>query len=425
MMRGMKSPAFPLSAGVLLLFFAQSTATADSRTWTDTTGRTLQGKLVRQEPAKVWVERPDGSQVPIDKSRLSPADLEFLKSQPVSAATTPPAASSAAPAGARPKPGQSVFKSARIDRAAWVTSAETFDAGGAAFTQRLETPHYLILATAKVKPDLLAAYAEAGERVFADCVNDLPSLATLLKDKRMAIFLVDSDLEHKAFGAWLANRSNLGFNWDNHTIASVPVPEETASSLKVLEAAREFRTDKNSSTAQRSLVWPNRLHFLAGDLLYNYMEEIPAGEPAADGTRRSFSTIRLGYAFYKEWQIAGRIDTAVSVGGTVVEGFQNGRRWADAVRKVLKNPAGKPSLEKLLTTRSTEAQPIDIASAFGMMQFLNADPARFKGFDSMLQGARESKATPTAEVIAKAAGFDSPAAFDTAWIAFMSSDAFR
>jgi len=419
-----KNLSLPRLAGLWLLLFATPSALeAEVRTWTDTGGRTLQGMLVRQEESSIWVQRADGREVAIEKKRLSTADLEYLKSQPATASIRPATAGQAGSAAA--KPGQSIFKSMKLDKAAWKSSSEEFHAGGVAFTQRLETPHFLILATAKIKPDLMAAYAEAGERAFADCANDLPGVANAFKDRRQALWLVDSDPDHKALGDWLRNRGSFNLSWEGHTIASAPLSEETSNELKVSRTSREFRTDKYSSTQQRSPVWPNRLHFLFNDLLYVYTSDIEASAPAADGSSRSFNILRLGYSFYKEWQVAGKIDTEVSVGGTVVEGFQNGRRWADAVRKVLKNPAGRPSLDDLLATRANSAQPIDVACAFGMMQFLNADPKRFKAFDLLLVQARESKAMPSTEAIAKALGYDSPAAFDAAWVAFMMSDAFK
>ncbi len=416
----MKLPA-ALLAAALGLSLSVSTRAADSRTWTDTTGRTLEGSLVRQDASKVWVQRADGREVAIDKARLSPADLDYLKQQPADA----PTASVAPVAPPNAKPGDSIFKSVKVDRAAWKTGGEVFSAGGIAFTQRLQTPHYLILASEKVKPDILTVYGETAERVFADCSRDLPGLADLLKEKRMALFLVDGDPGHMALGDWLRSRSRISPDWPRLWIGGFTVPEEAAESLGVLSTGREFRTDKYSSSNHRSLTWPNRLHFLVGDLIGQYLDDVKVSDEDDAGKRHSLSTLEFGYAFFKEWQIAGKIETQVSVGGAQVEGFQNGRRWADAVRKVLKNPAGRPSLEELLTTRAAGAQPIDIACAFGMMQFFSADPVKFKAFDKILADARASEKTPTAEQFSKDMGFESPAAFDTAWIAFMTSDAFR
>ncbi len=419
-------PAVPLITGLcLLLLYTVGASAADPRTWTDTTGRTLDGSLVRHDAAKVWVLRADGREVAIDKSRLSAADLDYVKSQPTGSATASSAPAAAPAASSAAKPGQSVFKSIKIDNTAWETSAELFHAGGVAFTQRLQTPHYLILGTSKVKPELLTIYGEAAERMFADCILNLPSLESVLKEKRMAIWLIDSDISHKAFGNWLRTRGSFNPSWESHRIAGATLSEETCDELKVVRDTRAFRTDKFTTNAHRSLDWPNRLHFLVSDLMYAHLAAVGQSEPEPDGSRRSFSTLRLGFSFFKEWQVAGRIDTELSIGGASVEGFQNGRRWADAVRKVLRNPAGRPSLDDLLKTRPEGAQPMDVACAFGMMQFFNADPARFKAFDTLILEAREAKKTPTTEAFAKALGYDSPAAFDEAWIAFMSSPAFK
>lgn len=418
----MTRPPTLLLVGLCLLLPAPLMTGADSRTWTDASGRTLDGSLVRQDSAKVWVLRPDGREVVIDKARLSPADVDYLKGQPAG----PAAAASRAPATpGSARPGQSAFKSMKIDRSAWKSSTEDFHAGGVAFTQRLQTPHFLILAPEKIKPDLLAIYGEVTERTFAECVRDLPGMASVLTEKRLAIWLLDSDISQRAFGNWLSSQSPLSPSWERASILGVYLNKETAEPLGVTQNGRAFRTDRYSTTAHRSLDWPNRIHFLADSILHEYIKHVADSAPEPDGSRRSVRLLETGYAYFKEWQIAGKIETELLVRGASVEGFQNGRRWADAVRKVLKNPAGRPSLDDMLRTPLTSAQPIDVACAFGMMQFFNADPARFRAFDSLLLASRESKMTPTTEEFAKALGYDSPEGFDNAWIAFMSSDAFK
>jgi len=399
----------------------------DPRTWTDTAGRTLDGVMIRQDAAKVWVRRTDGREVAIEKSRLSPGDLEFLRGQPAG----PPAKQASAPAGGSSlasgsaRPGQSIFKSMKVDRSVWESSADVFHAGGVAFTQRLRTPHTLIFATEKVKPDMLTAYGEATERTVADCVRDLPGLAPVVTEKRQAIFILDSEISQRAFGNWLRTHRPLSPTWDRSGIVSAPLSEETCDPLGVRPYGRGFRIDRYSTTNHRTPDWPIRVHFLTTDLIHHYLADVRDSEPEADGSRRSFHLLRVGYAFFKEWQVAGKIETELMIGSASIEGFQNGRRWADAVRKVLKNPAGRPSLEKILKTPATSSQPMDVACAFGMMQFFNADPSRFRGFDQVLRDARENKSTPTTEEFAKAIGYESPAAFDTAWVAFMSSDGFK
>jgi hypothetical protein len=393
-----------------------ATAMAESRKWTDAaSGRSIDAEFVSQTDAKVTLRLKDGKEVALDKTRLSKADQEFLKT-----ATAPAAPSVAATAGSASRAVN--FDSVKIDKRAWTRpgSPKDLKVTTVDFPLQLETPHFFIAGTPKVKAEVMDVYAEAAERLWTHMVRDIPGIESLFKDKRMMVWLEESETAHNNFGKWVAKNTNRGFDfsWEEHTISYVTLTDEYAGSQKLLTASRAFRTDSKGN--HRNLKWPPRIHFLAGDIFRMYLDEVERNEECMTGL------MGLGYAYYLEGDVCGNITTEVSFGGGgSVEGFKNGRAWPATIKNLLKNPVVKPGIEKILKTDASKAEPMDIGSVFALMHWCLRDPVRNKAFNALLESAIKDKKTPTPAAFAKAMGFDSADAFDAALVAYMKSDQFK
>ena len=95
------------------------------------------------------------------------------------------------------------------------------------------------------------------------------------------------------------------------------------------------------------------------------------------------------------------------------------------IKNLLKNPAVKPGITKILRTEVTKAQPMDIGATFALLHWSLRDPARSKAFNDMLAAAIKDTKAPDPATFAKAFGFDTPEAFDAALVAYMKSDQFK
>ena len=398
-----------LSAGA---FFSPAAALAEMRKWTDTKGASVEADFVKQDDASVTVKLKNGKEVPIPKARLSPPDLEFLKS--VAADSKAPAAD-----GAAAPPAKDVsFDKVKIDKRAWSRKVENLGISSVDLAVQLQTEHFHIAGTTKIKQDLVDAYGEALERLYTHLTRDLPGMAALFKDRRMLIYLTDDKKSHEAL---LNSLSNMDFNQGKISNIAYVRPDATYQEAhKVLGHARVFFAGENTGK-QRNLKWEQRIHFVVTDLFSEYTGNLRSEEDY------SFTLLDLSLSYYFEYDISGNIETTVSFGffGNNVEGFKNGRAWGAAVKNLLKSPANRPGLEKLLKTEGAKSEPIDIGSGFGLAQWIFRNPARLASFNALLETAKKEGKVPTPQAFAKAMGFESVEAFDKEWTAFLNSPEFK
>lgn len=399
-------PNAVLLAGLLAAF--PTLHGQEARTWTDLKGRKLEGVFVKQDEATVWVRRSDGKELPISKKTLSKADLEHLQK----AATTPAAARSGR------------FNSVSIDPAAWKARPGGFKLESLSYPDHLETEHFIIAASPKTRPALLLAYAEAAERLWADIATDLPQLAAAFEGRRLPVLLIEGESGAKEVAAWHLKHAQASrtvspsFTLETYIIAGFSLDENFAEEAGLTTSGRMFRLDSKSAEHTRKN-WPQRIHFLTEDILRQMFGS------AKSNDSYSLSMVRMSLCYHREKSICGRIESEVSFGGgSEVEGFKNGRNWAGATKKLLKAGA-RPDIESFLESSALKAQPRDLGFGVGLIQFIHADPGRLEGFGKMLASAGEDEESPDPETFAKALGFDSPGALDTAWNNYMLSDDFE
>ena len=393
-----------------------SSTAAESRKWTDSaSGRSMEAEFVSQTGAKVTVRLRDGKEIAIEKARLSKEDQEFLKT-----ATPAPVGSTPSASGAAAK---SVgFNEVKIDKKDWGRPSPPKDlkVTTVEFPGQVVTPHFYFAGTPKVKADVMDIYAESAERLWTQMTLFVPNIAELFKDKRMAIWLLENEDASVKFGSWVSSKMGSGssYTWERSTICFVKFTEDYAAEQKFLDTGRTFRMDMKGN--MRNLKWPERIHFIAGDIFRAYLD------PVKNNEDYSLSLIELGFAYYLESEICGNITTEVTYGGVAsVEGFRNGRAWPGTMKTLLKNPAVKPGIEKILKTEVTKAQPLDIGTAFSLLHWSLRDPGRSKAFNEMLATAINDTKSPDPAAFAKAYGFNTAEAFDAALVAYIKSDQFK
>ena len=396
--------------------FLCSPASAEFRKWTDAgSGRSMEAEFVSQTDAKVTVRLKDGKEIAIEKARLSKVDQEFLKTEKLDPATATALVSGAA---ARPVG----FNEVKINKHAWNRPAPPQDLKVTTvdFPVQVETPHFFLAGTPKVRTEFIDIYAESAERLWTQMTLFVPPIADMFKEKRMALWLIEDKDTNVKFGNWVAKNMQRGstYTWDRSTICYVNFSEDYASSQKFLPSGRTFRMDMKGN--MRNLKWPERIHFIAGDIFRMYLD------PVKENGEFSLNLIELGFAYYLESEICGNIATEVTYGGGAsVEGFSNGRAWPATMKNLLKNPAVKPGIEKILKTEVSKAQPLMVGTVFALLHWLLHDPARSRAFNELLAAAIKDTKAPDPAAFAKACGFDSAAAFDAALVAYMKSDQFK
>ena len=394
-----------LMAPIVALTLGYASA-QESRTWTDLKGRKLEGLFVKQDNTTVWIRKGDGKEIPIPKASLSEEDRKHLT-------TAVPAKSSAT--GAR-------FATARMDVEAWKPLPEGFQLGTQLYPSTLATEHFIIAGGAKARPAMLLAYAEAVERLWADMATDLPGLATAFEGRKMPVLLLEEP-EAKAFAKWHEKHAeesssvSFSYNLTTSVIVSFYLDKDLAQEKGLTTLGRVYRLDSKKAEHNRK-TWPSRIHFFSEDIFRQLI-----GNPSNNG-KYSLASLKLAFAYHREEQICGKIESDVFFGGTELEGFKNGRNWAGATKKLLQN-GQQPDISSFLEIHSSDAEPRDLGFGLGLMHFNYSDPARTQGFAKILETVAKDQKCPDPETFAKGLGFDSPGALNKAWKDFMLSDAFQ
>ncbi|WP_193210758.1 hypothetical protein [Luteolibacter marinus] len=393
-----------------LTVFAAACLTAtgeEARTWTDVKGRTLEGTLVKQTEAEIWVRRDNGSRVKIARDTLSSGDLDYLK----------------AAAKAKKSLKGERFDTSKIDPTAWQPRPVGLRLGKLVYPVTLESPHFIVGGQAKVRPAILAAYAEAAERLWTDMASDYPGLVEAFKDRKMPIVLLEDKGESKTLANWHRNHAQesrtvrYSYSLESYTIVAFDLDKDFAKESGFTNIGRAFRLDAKGADHNR-ILWHKRIHFLSEDILRHWI-----GDPVQNGTA-SFSIIRLVASFHREGLICGKIETEVTIGGREVEGFRNSRNWSGITKKLLKDGA-QADIETLLQTQASRAEPRDLGFGYGLMHFIHADDERLAGFAKLLEDISEHNESPDAGDFAEALGYESPDELNSAWREYMMSDAFE
>jgi hypothetical protein len=378
------------------------------RKWTDVSGRVVEAALVSADEKSVTLRLANGQTATVEKARLSQADLDFLKQAPAGAVAAPAAF------GAKNQP---VYFSAPVDPKTWKerTPIESFGVTNYDFGSQLETPHVLVTASKKVRDSYRTAHAESAERLVHQIRSDFPALAPRLDAKKFAVFLASNTEEHSKIGAAIMIIGSPNMLWDETSITSLSFNRETAEKFGLHPVSRAFNLEQFGND-HGNIRWTERIHFLTDSVTRNALPY--------DNGESSWGMFLLGYSFYLEKLIAGKIETKVRFSGEneLVEGFKTG--WENATKKILGKSPVKPSIAKLTKQESADAEPIEVAYGYGLMRYLLGDPGRKAGLNTMLEACVKDGRIATADDYVKALGATSADDFDAKWLAYLKSPEF-
>ena len=404
----------------------------ESRTWTSTTGGSIEAELVRVDGDKVVLKDKTGRELNVKRVQLSQGDQRYLDE------VAPKNASALGQTETKPTATVNPAKDVKIDQKTFIKRKEQFKIPEASFNV-LETPHFLVMYPEKVEA---ADLGETAERVWLDMSFFHPGFAQKFKDRRMAIFLVDEEDTFVNIGTWYAEMvktsgapnaeevaKSIVASWSKAASGSLSLTQEIADQNSVLRYARVFRatngSDKKSPKVKGVFV-PFRLHCLASDML-----NIHTGGVNSFGSKGLFA-ISTGHAYYKEILLGGRSETNLLRAGddtnhdvTSTGGFDPSKNWADEIKKMLRRDKLKPDIQALYDTTAQGANLESNVLAYAFSRYLQSNSARVANYAKLLEKIDTSSQIPEPEELAKLYGFADVAALQADWVTFMKSGEFK
>ncbi len=395
---------------------------AEFRTWTDTKGRTVEAKLVRVDDDVVIVEMKDGRKTEIKRKVLSRADIDFLAEYGgKGAADVNLDAEAAVPE-----------KSARIDTKVFKKWDQPFQFTGLEIDfDVLETPHFLVMSAGSVREK---DTAEGAEILWHGMAFQHPSFARKWEGKKMAIFIIQSESDYNAVGAWYADQlrkggnvaegNNLALSWPHAVSGVIGLEPAQAVEYNLFTHTRCFKAD---DPKRLSGAWaPFRTHCLSGDML-----DLQMGGVSGFGSA-GFFALSNGHSYYKEIQLCDKTETAkvnadayASDEVKTTGGFEDGRRWAKTLKDLIRKDKVKPSIDALYRLKLDGMTPTDCVMTYAFSRYLQSTVGRLANYATLCERVETSNQIPEPVELAKIYGFDSVKAFEADWIAYMASSSFR
>ncbi len=421
-----------------------SVTAAEMRTWTSIDGKVLQGTFDKIDFSGVSIKTSDGRTVVVPKARLSQGDLQYLKDIGVENA---PKGLGDDPSK---KPAKLVVpaKEAKVDTKAFVKKGKIFEFQDINF-DTLETPHFLVNVSGKDVDSGDAA--ENAERLWHEMAFYHPGFAAKWGEKKMALFFVSKPAEWDYLGKWYADMvrpvnpqgaDEMLKTWPRAGGGALQLDEQTAERYNAQNMAPAFKV--LDPKMQKGVWSPFRTHVLSGDLL-----SFLAGGTSGFASKGRFA-IFTGFSYYKEIALCGEsqtsmISAAYIQGGEVKStgGFNSSKSWASELKGVLKKSEyikppvsknGKPTkvpvtdlvaLSRVFTLEESICTPVDVALIYGLSAFMQSTQERLEMYAKLIDTIEKSKQIPSEDDISKLYGFENAAAFQTAWLEWMKSGAFK
>lgn len=303
----------------------------------------------------------------------------------------------------------------------------------------LESDHFLIATTGRFRPQPLA---EMAERLWHGMAFQHMNFRQDWGDKKMVVIVTTDEEVYEALGKWYgewllkniteadraqeaANR--IGNLWMKIAGTSIQLPKEQQENFNAFDTAKVFRIQNGDDSSYKKVFGPFPTHGLAEMLLDHQMGGISEISPTG------YFALSTGHGYFKEIQLAGRSETQM-LDATVYEGddeftsasgFKDGRSWAKTLRKMVRQGDVEPNLEKLLAYKSADLTPEQLVLIYSFSYYMQSDSARLTAFADMIRRIESNNQVPAPIEIAKIFGFETVEAFQADWIEFIKSSKFK
>ena len=411
---------------LLSLFLVNLSYSAEPRTWTNLKGQQLKAQLVSVDGDYVILRLENGRDSRVLRKTLSIGDQKFLEEY-----------GGAEKIPIDPKAKITVpEKEMKFNSKTLVKRDDKFELpdGYSLQFDIVESEHFLVMSSGKVRGK---DTAELAERLWYGMNFQHPGFAEKWGDEKKAIFLcgekTDYDILGKYYVDQLANSgraqeaSNSARTWPMSSGAGLFLDNETCDKYDVMRGARAFRADSKSNF-QRGVWNPFPAHCIAQDVL-----NVQMGGAGGGAGSEGYYAISTGHGYYKEIQLTDETVTSLLDANTyesdeVVKsgGFDDGRKWARTLRDLVKKEKVSPSIAGLYrVNRASELTPELTVQMYGFARYMQSTPDRISKFSKVMERVDTSRSIPVPLEMAKLFGFETVQEFESDWINYLKSTAFK
>ena len=399
---------------------------AEPRTWTNLKGQNIKAQLIAVDGDYVILRLQNGRDSRILRKTLSIGDQKFLEEY-----------GGAEKIPIDPKGKITVpEKEMKFNSKTLIKRDDKFELpdGYSLQFDIVESEHFLIMSSGKVRGK---DTAELAERLWYGMNFQHPGFAEKWGDEKKAIFLcgekTDYDILGKYYVDQLANSgraqeaSNSARTWPMSSGAGLFLDNDTCDKYNVMNGARAFRADSKSNF-QRGVWNPFPAHCIAQDVL-----SVQMGGAGGGAGSEGYYAISTGHGYYKEIQLTEETVTSLLDANTyesdeVVKsgGFDDGKKWARTLRDLVKKEKVSPSLAALYrVNRASELTPELTVLMYGFARYMQSTPDRISKFSKVMERVDTSRSIPVPLEMAKLFGFETVQEFETDWINYLKSSAFK
>jgi len=397
---------------------------AESRIWTSRKGSNIEAELLKVDGEVVVLVTKETKEIKVKMEDLSLADRQYLVEY----------------GGVDKKVlvGEDLGepeKDVRIDSKTFNKLDKQLQLGDESILmfELMETEHYLIGYAGKVRPN---GVAETAERLWHGMAFQHMNFRRDWGEKRRLVLLCEDREVYGALGKWYSRQLAEGGNidagqksqvlWDKVGATTVYVEDEFADEWNLHRSVTVYNIKEGSEKRYRDDMSPFPTHVLAGHLLRQQM-----GGVSNYGSEGYFAVI-TGHAYYKEIQLAGKTETnLIDASGsqfdeiTSSRGFEDGTSWARTIRALVRRDKVQPDFAKMLAWDQSQLDPEKLVLIYSFAYFCQSTPERLAGFAALVRLVESSNQIPEPIEFAKLFGFETVEAFQTAWIEFIKSTAFK
>ena len=397
---------------------------AETRTWMSRKGGTIEAELGGVAGDSVTlVTTPDSKQIKVKIEDLSLADRQHL----VEVAGADPGIITGGKTGL-------VEKEARID----ITKFNRLD-GGISFPEGpsdsfdcLETPHFLVASAGKkIRPNHVA---ETAERMWHGMAFQHMNFRQDWGNKRMLILLIEDRATYESLGKWwakaVATRGDqdgareIAATWNKSGSTTISVPDSMTTKYNIDPRTLVFNVTEPNKFHKDLDSFPT--HCIATFLLQKQL-----GGVSSFGSEGYFAVL-TGHGFFKEISLTGKTETnLLTVSGSGRDdvaskaGFKDGTSWARTLRSMVRTGKIAVKLAPMLHWKPEDLNAEKLVLMYSFAYYMESDSKRLAAFAKMVRRIESSNQIPAPEEIAKIFGFETVAALEADWEAFIKEGEFK